>query len=100
MPDSLKTVIYRIIQEALNNISKHSKAYLVSLSLKKREGVIELTIEDNGHGFDLKAALSQESSKRGMGLESMRERAELSGGFFEMESIKGKGTAIRVIWKV
>jgi len=100
VPDSLKTVIYRIIQEALNNISKHSKAYLVSLSLKKREGVIELTIEDNGHGFDLRAALSQESSKRGMGLESMRERAELSGGFFEMESIKGKGTAIRVIWKV
>ena len=100
VPDSTKTVIYRIIQEALNNISKHSKAYLVSLSLKKREGAIELTLEDNGRGFDLNEAFSRDSSRRGMGLGSMKERAELSGGLFEIESIRGKGTIIRVTWKI
>jgi signal transduction histidine kinase len=100
VPDSTKTVIYRIIQEALNNISKHSKAYLVSLSLKKREGAIELTIQDNGRGFDLREAFSRDNSRRGMGLGSMSERSELSGGFFEIESIRGKGTTIRVTWKV
>ncbi len=100
VPATIKTVIYRIIQEALNNISKHSQAYLVSLSLKKREGSIELTVQDNGQGFDLREALSRDNSRRGMGLGSMRERAELSGGFFELESVRGKGTTIRVTWKI
>jgi len=60
--------------------------------LGKKEDKIELMIEDNGMGFDL------ETSKRGLGLTSMRERTELSGGAFVIESTTGKGTTIRASW--
>ncbi|NWF94078.1 MAG: PAS domain-containing protein [Syntrophaceae bacterium] len=98
VPDSLKTTIYRISQEALNNIAKHSKASLVSLSLRRTNGSIELTIQDNGKGFDLEETLSTGVSKKGLGLTSMRERAEFSGGSFTVESSIGKGTLIRAVW--
>jgi signal transduction histidine kinase len=100
VPETLKTVIYRISQEAMNNIAKHSKATLVSLSLKKKEGTIKLIIQDNGSGFDPQATLSPESYDRGLGLSSMRERAELSGGSFSIESMVGKGTTIRAEWPI
>jgi PAS domain S-box-containing protein len=93
----LKTVIYRVTQEALNNIAKHSKADLVKLSLRKQENKIQLTIQDNGQGFDLEEILSPDRSRRGMGLNSMRERIELSGGAFEIESAPGEGTTIKAI---
>lgn len=92
VPDYLKAVIYRILQESMNNIAKHSKASLVRLSLKEKSDRIELVIEDNGIGFDL------ESIKKGLGLGSMRERAEFSGGSFDIESVGGKGTIIRASW--
>ncbi len=98
VPDSLKTVIYRISQEALNNVAKHSKADLVHLALRKSDGKIELAIRDNGQGFDLKEVLPREGSERGLGLTSMRERTELSGGSFVIESALGKGTTIRATW--
>ena len=98
VPNPLKTVIYRILQEAMNNISKHSKAYLVSLSLRKKGNKIELAIQDNGRGFDVEEALSVAGPGRGLGLTSMRERTELSGGSFAMESTRGKGTIIRANW--
>jgi PAS domain S-box-containing protein len=94
----LKTVIFRIMQEALNNVAKHSKANFILLSLRKTDGTIELTIQDNGQGFDLNEVLSIESSRRGLGLTSMRERAELSGGSFVIESVRGKGTIVRATW--
>ncbi|MBP1696641.1 MAG: ATPase [Deltaproteobacteria bacterium] len=94
----LKTTIYRLIQEALNNVAKHSKADLVHLVLRKVNDQIHLMIQDNGLGFDVGKALSVESTKRGFGLNSMRERAEISGGSFAVESVKGKGTTIRASW--
>ena len=95
VPDPVKTVIYRILQEAMNNIAKHSKANLVSISLMKRKGDrTELAIEDNGIGFDM------ENIKKGLGLGSMRERAELSGGSFDIESVRGRGTVIRASWPI
>ena len=100
VPEFLKAVAYRIAQEALNNILKHSKADLVSLSLRKTNHAIELTIQDNGQGFDVQEVLSMESSMRGLGLSSMRERAELSGGSFVIESARGKGTVIRASWPI
>jgi len=92
VPTYLKIVIFRVMQESLNNIAKHSKADLVRLSLKKKEDRIELVVEDNGTGFDM------EKSKKGFGLSSMRERIELSGGSFRIESIQGKGTTIIASW--
>jgi PAS domain S-box-containing protein len=100
VPQSLKTVIYRIMQEAINNIAKHSKASAVSVSLKKREGEIDLIIQDNGQGFDIKETISANGYRRGLGLNSMRERTELSGGTFVIESTAGKGTTIRAEWPI
>jgi len=98
IPDFLKIVIYRITQEAMNNIAKHSKADFIRLCLKKNRGRIEFVLEDNGKGFDSEKVLGSESTRRGLGLTSMKERAEVSGGTFEIESREGKGTIIRVSW--
>ncbi len=85
VPDPLKAVIYRILQGAMNNIAKHGKANLGSISLtRKTDDRIELVIENNGIGFDM------ESIKKGLGLGSMRERAELSVGSFDIEPVNGK----------
>lgn len=99
VPDVLKIVIFRISQEALNNIAKHSEANQVRLSLKKGDSIIELTISDNGTGFDVEQVLSGELPERGLGLASMRERATLSGGTFFIESHKGTGTTVRASWQ-
>jgi signal transduction histidine kinase len=98
IPSDLKIVIYRFAQEAMNNIAKHSKADLVRLSLRKVDRKMEVTIHDNGQGFNLEKVLSQESTTKGLGLSSMRERTELSGGSFAIESAEGKGTIIRASW--
>ena len=98
IPIHLRTVIYRIIQEAFNNVAKHSRAEFVHLRLQRRNRSIELMISDNGDGFDLDRALSVQRNRRGIGLASMRERAELSGGHFSIESLIGEGTVVTVVW--
>ena len=97
---SLKTVIYRILQEAMNNVAKHSRADLVQLSLLKKDNRVIMSIQDNGVGFDVSETISMKPSRRGFGLASMRERAELSGADFEIKSEGGQGTSIRVVWDV
>ena len=92
IPDPLKIVIYRVLQEALNNVAKHSRAERVFVFLRKTERAIELAVEDKGVGFDL------ENPRTGAGLASMRERVELSGGMFSLQSAKGKGTVIWATW--
>ncbi len=99
LPESLKIVIYRVIQEAMNNAAKHSEADLVRISLRKVHNKMELSVEDNGRGFSVQQRLFQDGSKRGLGLTSMRERTELSGGSFAIESAEGKGTMIRASWQ-
>jgi PAS domain S-box-containing protein len=99
IPESLKIVIYRVLQEALNNVAKHSGADSVTIFLTKRDNTLELTIEDNGCGFDLKEAFDLDGSKRGFGLGSMKERTELSGGSFSLESIRRKGTTVQASWQ-
>ena len=76
------------------------KVNLVYLMLQKINNSIELTIQDNGEGFDPREALAVDSSERGLGLTSMRERAELSGGSFSIESTPGKGTVIKAQWPI
>jgi signal transduction histidine kinase len=98
VPVPLKTVIYRILQEALNNVAKYSRANKVDLRLKQLDCKMELMIKDNGQGFDLEKAISLAPSMRGFGIASMRERAELSGAGFEIKSTLGKGTIIKVVW--
>jgi two-component system, chemotaxis family, CheB/CheR fusion protein len=95
---SLKIIIFRILQEALNNVAKHGGADLVDLSLRKTNGMIELSVRDNGQGFDVNGVLSEENSRRGLGLTSMKERAAHSGGTLSIDSVKGKGTVLRASW--
>jgi PAS domain S-box-containing protein len=98
IPDSLKIVIFRILQEALHNVVKHAKASLVRVALTKAGDQINLFLEDNGHGFDMDRALSLKGLEKGFGLISMKERAELSGGSLAIESAPGAGTTIRAFW--
>lgn len=98
VPEQLKITLYRVLQEATNNAAKHSKGDVVSLSLKKNHDRLELTVSDNGQGFDLGSTLAGHGSHRGLGLTSMRERTELSGGSFSIQSVLGKGTVVRASW--
>jgi signal transduction histidine kinase len=98
VPDSLKVVVYRILQESLNNIAKHSHADHVHISFGKKGQTIALTVKDNGRGFDVNAALLDPNQRRGLGLFGMIKRAELSGGSLVIESQKEKGTVIRASW--
>jgi len=100
VPDSLKTVIFRIFQEGLNNAARHSKSPVVSLYLWKSNRTLKLIIRDRGQGFDLSEVQSRTVHSRGLGLESMRERAELSGGCFSVATRQGKGTVVRVSWPI
>lgn len=95
---SLKTVIFRILQEALSNIAKHSRADHARLRLKKSADRLELIIEDNGVGFDVSQTFLSEFSERGVGLASMRERTELSEGTFVIKSDNVNGTIISASW--
>jgi PAS domain S-box-containing protein len=99
VPESLKVNIFRIAQEALNNIAKHSKAEWVDISLSRNGGRIELIVSDDGVGMDWDI-IRQTSTATSLGLTSMRERAELTGGSFTIESTPGEGAAIRAYWPI
>jgi signal transduction histidine kinase len=98
VPDGLKTVIFRVLQEATNNIARHSGADLVSIALLKKVDKLQFSVRDNGHGFDVQEKLSANQKNRSLGLDSMRERVEISGGNFTIESTPGKGTIIQAEW--
>jgi signal transduction histidine kinase len=99
IPENLKVVIYRVLQEALNNVAKHSNANQVSISLRKTTNkTIVFSIKDNGKGFDVDATLSPENQRNGLGLISLIKRAELSGGSLVITSDKETGTIIRASW--
>ncbi|WP_373498329.1 GAF domain-containing sensor histidine kinase [Desulfococcus sp.] len=98
VPDALKTIIFRIIQEAMNNIAKHSGAEEASLYLGKNGNTLELRIEDNGCGFNSARLMSSGSSIQAFGLTGMKERVELSGGRFAIFSSPGEGARIEARW--
>jgi two-component system sensor histidine kinase DegS len=89
-----RTVLYRVTQEALANVAKHARASVVKvLIMKARDGVC-LEISDNGKAFDIGRLSSAEWGNR-LGLTGMRERVEMVGGRFSVESSSGAGTTIR-----
>ncbi|MEA2084522.1 MAG: histidine kinase [Thermodesulfobacteriota bacterium] len=98
VPEPLKMVIFRLLQETMNNIAKHSDADFVRLCFKKTKAAIALTVEDNGRGFHPEDALSLNSSIEGFGITSMKERTELAGGTFAIKSTPGTGTVVRASW--
>jgi signal transduction histidine kinase len=85
--------MYRIAQESLQNVSKHSGASHANVDLSVREGYIDLLITDNGVGFEMENALK----RGGLGLISMAERVGLLHGVFEVRTKPGDGTCLRAI---
>jgi PAS domain S-box-containing protein len=98
IPESLKIVIFRITQEALNNVAKHSGAKRVHVALRKRRDSLELLIKDDGVGIESNSSVSPSNLAKGFGLSSMKERAEFSGGKFGWDSGPSAGTSIRASW--
>ncbi len=96
LPAQIETAFYRIIQEALNNIAKHSGADHIEISLEKRDSTLYASVIDNGKGFDLEEVLHPESPKRGFGLIGMQERVTLLGGQIDIQSKPGLGTHIYI----
>lgn len=98
VPETLKVVIFRIFQEALHNCGKYSRADRVGVGLRRENGELVLEVKDNGVGFHLEEALGKVTLERGLGLTSMEERTQLSGGEFAVESTPGVGTTVRASW--
>ncbi|HLE16663.1 MAG TPA: sensor histidine kinase, partial [Syntrophales bacterium] len=94
--DETKTVVFRVIQESLTNITKHADATLVTLEVKKRRNSVQIKIVDNGIGFDVTKMNSTAVAHRGMGLIGMAERVKLVGGEFQLTSKVDIGTTIEV----
>jgi len=98
IPQRLKIVVFRVLQEALNNVGKHSGADRVLVSLRKTDGNIELEIRDNGVGFDSSTVFEGGRFRNGFGLASMRERTESSGGLLVIERAAESWTLLRAKW--
>jgi len=92
LPEAIAGHVYRILQEALTNVSRHARAASVDVRARADNGTIDLTVRDDGAGFLPDAVPIQ----RRFGLLGMRERAELLGGTFRLESSPGAGTAVHV----
>jgi signal transduction histidine kinase len=93
LPREVETTLYRIIQESLTNVARHSMASKTSIILKQSENSIIAIVEDNGIGFDTKQALEKPHR---LGLYGMQERAALVGGKLTVESTIGMGTTIYI----
>jgi len=87
-------MIFRIVQEALNNIRRHSKATEATVALEFAPRTIKLTISDNGKGFKMPERMSTLTAEGKLGLGGMRQRVNLLGGTFDIQSKLGNGTTI------
>jgi two-component system, NarL family, sensor histidine kinase DegS len=95
LPAEIETAVFRMVQEALNNVARHAEATRVTVELKPSPAFLNITITDNGKGFDI--ASSEELVRRGkLGIAGITERAELVGGKAAVSSAPGKGTT----WKI
>jgi len=93
VPAEVQVALYRVAQEALNNVVKHSGATRAEVRLSCRAGVAELTVSDNGSGFDPRAV-----SPRSLGLRIMHERVEAVSATLKIEGRAGGGTSVRAVW--
>lgn len=89
LPDVVRTCVYRVVQETLHNVSRHSGGHSATVSVRQTGESLLLIVEDDGCGFD-------PGRTRGLGLLGMEERVKLLGGRLEIQSQPGKGTVLRV----
>jgi signal transduction histidine kinase len=95
LPPRIEAVLYRVVQEALKNSSKHAHARTAKVRLSRLQGHICCSIEDDGDGFD-QSELSSGRIRRGLGLLGIHERLQVLGGTCEIESAPGRGTTLKV----
>ena len=88
LPDEMRTCVYRVVQEALTNVSRHSGAKSAVVTVREEQGSLFLSIEDDGSGFDTEKT-------RGLGMLGMEERVRQLGGQLDIRSTPGKGTEVR-----
>jgi signal transduction histidine kinase len=96
LPAHVATAVYRIAQEALQNVVKHSGASRAKLELRSEPGIALMRVTDYGSGFDRGEVSARDIGQSGYGLRSMTERAELVGGKLEVRSNQGRGTTVSV----
>lgn len=94
LPNHIESNLYRITQEALNNVFKHAGATHVSVLLERRADEALLIVEDDGRGFDVEKARAARNRHAGMGLVGMEERAALIGADLQFEAAPGKGSTL------
>src|SRR5262245_18928658 len=94
-PAPIEVALYRVVQEALRNATRHSRASRVDIRLGVQEGQFRCTVRDDGRGFDVEATLGRKGD-RGLGLIGMRERLNALGGQMTIDSSRGKGTELRM----
>lgn len=108
IPEDRKVVIFRIVQEAMNNIVKHAHAGKITLEISKSDSGMNMHIKDDGCGYDMDPVTNSNTasfcsisglSGCSFGMSSMRERAESTGGTFSIRSAIGKGTCVSVFWE-
>ncbi len=92
----LETVLFRVIQEVVQNIAKHAHAKNVNINLNIKKTAIKVQVTDDGRGFDVKEAMITKDRPRGLGLLGMKERVELVGGRLDIRSGSGGGTEINI----
>jgi signal transduction histidine kinase len=100
IPGSFKIVIFRVAQEAFDNIIQHSRANRVRFVLKRTPKKIIMRIEDNGTGFDPEAQRAHSGAVKGVGIASMKKRIDFSKGSFKIKSAPGLGTTICASWSL
>jgi PAS domain S-box-containing protein len=88
-----RTVLYRVAHEALNNVARHAQASRVEVNIEKLPDSVSMKIKDNGKSFDVESVLHVNRGRR-LGLLGMRERVEMVGGRFHVQSAQGQGTTI------
>jgi signal transduction histidine kinase len=96
LPPQIETSLFRISQEAINNVAKHSRAKKTTIQLEVRGEEARCSVEDDGVGFDVEACLARRDPDQGLGLLGVRERVSLLGGSLTIESGPGKGTKLQV----
>ena len=94
LPSQVATTLYRTVQEALTNISKHAQASNVGIHIERVNSTVRAIIEDDGQGFDPQAVQARHTAERGVGLVGMRERVAGAGGKLLVDSAPGRGTCL------
>jgi signal transduction histidine kinase len=96
LDNAQRTVLFRVAQEALTNVARHAQASRVNVSIEKLKGSVCMRIKDDGKSFRVERVLNANTRKR-LGLLGMRERLEMVGGSFNIESTAGEGTSVTAV---